>query len=218
MITLQATKREKEELVQTLRSKGIVPAVMYGPERESLMLSVDGKTFDHVFGEAGETTLVELNWDKEKAPVFVIDVQRDPLSNRPMHVDFYQPILNKPIEVDIPLIFEGEAPAVKDLGGTFIRNMNEVTVRALPQDIPHEITVDISGLATFDDIITIGDLKLGERVQIAQDQDPEEVIAQVMPAEDVEAELAVPVEEKVDEVQKSEEKGKKEEEGEEEEK
>ncbi|MDP3982096.1 MAG: 50S ribosomal protein L25 [bacterium] len=216
MITLQATKREKKELPQTLRSRGVLPAVAYGPKLTSSAISVDLKEFNKVFEESGETSLIQLEWNGEKASVFVVDVQRDPLSHRPMHVDFYQPILDKVIEVDVPLVFQGEAPAVKDLGGTFIRNMNEVTVRALPQNIPHEIMVDVLVLKTFDDVIAVKDLHIQEGVQITQD--PEEVIAQVVPAEDVDEQLATPIEENVEDIQKSEEKGKKEEDKEGEEK
>lgn len=99
------------------------------------------------------------------------------------------------------LIFEGEAPAVKNLEGVLIKNITEVEVEALPKDLPHEIKVDISCLETFDEHIKIKDLKLPEGVKVLAE--PEEVIALVTPPRTKEEleELEEKPEEKVEEVE-----------------
>jgi len=114
--------------------------------------------------------------------------------------------LEEEIEAEVPLIFEGEAPAVKDLGGTFIKNISELKVKALPQDLPKEIVVNIEKLKTFEDQILIKDLKVPSGVTILREK--EEIVAQVLPPEKVEEELEKPVEEKIEEVEKAEEEKK----------
>ena len=104
---------------------------------------------------------------------------------------------------------DGEAPAVKDLGGTLVKTISEVNVKALPQNLPKEIRISVEGLKTFEDNIFIKDLKTGEGIEILKK--PEEIVARVTPPEKVEEELAKPIEEKVEDVEKV---GEKKEEGE----
>ena len=101
------------------------------------------------------------------------------------------------------------------MGGTLVKSISEVEIKALPQNLPHEIKVEISSLKTFEDEILVKDLKVPEGVKILRK--PEEIIASVLPPEKVEEELEKPVEEKVEEVEKVGEKEKKEEEEEKEE-
>jgi len=125
----------------------------------------------------------------DEIPVLIKEVSRDPLTEKFLHVDFYQPKLKEAIEATIPLVFEGEAPAVKELGGTLVKNISEVEVKALPQNLPKEIKVNVGVLKTFEDHIKIADLKLPEGVKILKE--PEEIVAQVLPPEKVEEEKPV---------------------------
>jgi len=215
-------RKELGKKVRKLREKGIIPAILYGPEmisdrrKKALPLGVDEKQFEKIYQKAKESILISLNIEgqKKKPLVLIQDVKRDPLTLRPIHIDFYQPKLKEEIEAKIPLVLEGESLAVKESGGTLIKNIPEVQVKALPQDLPKEIKINIESLKTFEDKILIKDLKVPSRVKILRD--PEEIIAWVSPPEKVEEELAKPVEEKVEEVERVVEK--KEEEKEEEEK
>jgi len=199
MLNLTSQQRNKDEKLSLMRSSGAIPAVLYGPKNKPVSLKVDGKEFQKVYREAGESSLINLEANGAASPVLVREVQRDPLKGGVIHVDFYMPPLDKEIEIMVPLVFEGEAPAVKDLGGTFIRNIQEIEVRALPQNLPHEITVDITGLATFEDKITVSDLVVDSNVEILREK--EDAVAQAVPAEDVESELQKPVEEDVESVE-----------------
>lgn len=214
MLVLSAKiRKDSGKKVKNLRKNGLLPGVLYGPKiKEAQPLAVDLKQFEKVYQEVGESGLIslEIEGQKEKIPVLIHEVSRDPLTEKPIHVDFYQPKLEEEVEVVIPIIFEGEAPAVKDLGGTLVRNISEVKVRALPQNLPHEIKVNIESLKTFEDYILIKDLKLPEGVKILRGA--EEIVASVSPPEKVEEELVKPIEEKVEEVEKVEEKKKEEEE------
>ena len=211
MINLSAKIREIQgKKVKVLRKKGILPTVLYGPKIKNKILEVNLREFEEVYKEAGESTLISLEADGKKHLVLVHDVKKDPLSEEFIHVDFYQPSLEKEITVSVPIILEGEAPAVKSLGGTLIRDVSEVEVKALPQNLPKEIKVNIEGLKTLEDHILIKDLKIAEGVKVLKD--PKEIVASVVPPEKVEEELEKPVEEKVEEVEKVEkaEKAKKE--------
>jgi large subunit ribosomal protein L25 len=192
-------RKDLRKKVKKLREKGILPAVLYGPLlKKSQPLELDAKTFKKVYLEKGESSLIDLEIDNKKVPVLIHDVQKDPLTGEIIHVDFYQPDLKKEIEARVPIIFEGEAPAVKELGGTFVRSISEIEVKSLPEKLPREIKVDITRLKTFEDYILVKDLVLPEGVKIFKD--PNEIIAYVAHPEKVEEELKKPIEEKVDEV------------------
>lgn len=211
MINLTAKiRKELGKKVKNLRKKGILPGVLYGPKIESFSLEIDLKEFEKVYQAAGESSLIQLEIGQKKFLVLIYAVEIDALSQKPIHVDFYQPKLDEEITATIPLIFEGESQAVKDLGGTLVRNIHEVEVKALPQNLPHEIKVNIEKLKTFEDNILIKDLVLPKEVKTLKEA--EETVALVTPPEKIEEELEKPVEEKVEEVKIVEEKKEEEEE------
>jgi len=207
---------------KTLRKKGVLPAVLYGSKIhpvkprgagisplaklsnrvKNLNLEVDAKEFEKIYKEAGESSLISLNieGEKQKFLVLIHDIQLNPLTSKPIHVDFYQPRLEEEVKITVPIIFEGVSPAVKELGGTLVKDISEIEVRAKPQNLPHEIKVDIGSLKTFEDNIKISDLKIPAGVKILKE--PEEIIASVSPPEKIEEELVKPIEEKVEEVEK----------------
>src|SRR4029077_5513714 len=119
-----------------------------------------------VFSKAGESSLIELlvEGEKEKKSVLVNQIQKNPVSGNIIHIDFFQVSLKQEVEVAVPLVFEGVALAEKDLGGTLNKNMLELQVKALPQNLPHEVVVSINGLNTFSDHILVKDLILPKGV------------------------------------------------------
>ena len=202
MLTLSAKiRKEVGRKVKNLRKSGILPAVLYGPKIKNQNLEVGIKEFEKAFQEAGENTLVSLELQggkKETYLVLIHDLVRDSLTGSPLHVDLYQPSLEEKIEASIPVVLTGDSLAVKDLGGTLIKNIAEIRVKALPQNLPKEIVIDISGLKTFEDHILVKDLKFAEGVEIIRE--PSDIVVSVAQPEKVEEELAKPVEEKVEEV------------------
>ena len=208
-ISLSARVREVlGKKVKILRKKDILPAVLYGPKLKSLALQVDLKELEKVYKEAGESSLISLKVNDKKLLVLIHEIQRDPMTDKFLHVDFYQAPLKEKVEAAVSLVFEGISQAVKELGGTLVKNIVEVEVKALPQNLPHEIVVNIEGLKTFEDDILIKDLKVSEAVEILKE--PKEIVASVNPPEAVEEELEKPIEEKVEEVEKVEKKEKEE--------
>jgi large subunit ribosomal protein L25 len=201
MITLKAKERkELGKKVKNLRKQGILPAVLYGSKSKPQHLELDYKEFEKVYHQAGESSLITLEVADKKFLVLIHQMQSEPISLKTIHVDFFQPSLKEEILAKVPLVFIGEAPAVKELGGTFIRNISELEIKALPQNLPHEIKVDTASLLTFENSILIKDLKLPEGVKTLKAQD--DIVAFVAPPEKVEEELEKPIETKVEEVEK----------------
>ncbi len=201
MLKLKVQKRGLDQKVKALRKEGMLPGVLYGPlvGKESIPVMVDLKEFKKVFKEAGESSLIELDLEGKAYQALIHDFQLDPLSLEFIHVDFYAPSFTEEVESFVPLVFEGEAPAVSKLGGTLVKNLQELKVRALPQDLPSEIKVNLSSLDEFHKGIKVKDLQISSQVKVLAD--PEQVIVTVIPPEDVEAELDKPIEEDFSQIQ-----------------
>lgn len=182
MEQLKAKSRDnKKESLAKIRKSGGIPAVVYGHKIPNVNLTLHEPAFAKLYKIAGETTVIDLQVEGEKASrkVLVHDVARDPIRNFVTHVDLYQINVSEKIKTHVPLVFIGESAAVKSEGGVLVKNIYKVEAEALFQDFPHEITVDISKLATFNDIITIADLPVSANVKIHAD--PKEIVAKVMP-------------------------------------
>lgn len=202
MLSVKAKKREvKGKKVKKLRKQGILPAVLYGPKIKDLSIEIDLKDFENIYKQAGESSLISLEVGDDKFSVLIHEVKKDPLTGNIVHADFYQPILTEEVEANVPVVFEGESAAVKELGATLVKEIQEVEIKALPQNLPHEIKVNIESLKTFEDEILIKDLKVAENVKIQKE--PDEIVAVVIApeTEKIEEELEKPVEEKVEEVE-----------------
>ena len=147
------------------RKAGMIPAVLYGHGLDPKMYWVNVIEFGKIYRAAGESTLFTLSSGKGAGVnVLLHDMQLDPITNHVSHVDFYQVRMDEELETDIVLEFIGEAPAVRELGGVFVKTLETVEVKCLPKDLPHSIVVDISTLVTFDDQIKVSDLALGAGV------------------------------------------------------
>ncbi len=210
MISLNAKiRKDFGSKTKSLKKRGGIPAVVYGPGVKNFSLEVDEKEFKKVLKVAGESSLVELLVDGEKKPVLIHEIQKNPITDAIIHIDFFQASLKEEVEVAIPLVFEGVAPAEKDLGGTLNKNMLEIEVKALPQNLPHEIKVSIEGLKTFEDHVLVKDLVLPANVTVSKD--PEEIVASVLAPVNIEEELAAEITENVEDVGTSKEEKKEEE-------
>ncbi len=163
--------------VSQIRNSGFVPAVLYGKGQEPISLQVPQKDFHKTFKAAGESTLVYVTVDGKTHPTIIHDISRHPGSDAIIHADFYKVNLSEKIKTNIPVVFIGESEAVKE-GAILVRNVNEIEVEALPADLPHEISVDISKLVKFGDQILLKDIDLGSKVEVIGNPDEIIVVAQ----------------------------------------
>ena len=179
--------------VKALRKSGYIPAVLYGKGQESISLQIPVKDFNKVLKEAGESTLVYVEVGGHSYPTIIHDVALDPAKDTIVHADFYKVSLTEKVKTKVPVEFVGESPAVKDLAGILVKNVNELEVEALPQNLPHEISVDISLLKAFNDQILVKDIKLGSDVKLLADEDLILVtVKEPKSQEEIDAELAEP--------------------------
>jgi len=165
-----------------LRRSGIVPGVVYGKGEGSTNVQVEAKTFEVLYRAAGKTSVVKfkLPGASRATSGFIKSVQRHPLSGQALHVDYYLVNLNVEMEVDIPLVFTGVAPAVEQSGGTLLHNVSSVRVKALPTNIPHEIEVNVATLTSLDVAIHVRDLSFN-RDLVHVLTDGETLVATVVP-------------------------------------
>lgn len=175
MLTLSVEKREKDGAsASVLRRKDFIPAVVYGARQQSTPISVSARAFEKVLREAGEATIVALSGLGEPVPTLIHEVDFDPITNQPRHVDFYAVTKGKKVQVAIPLVFTGESAAVK-AGANLVKVLHELEIKADPMNLPHDISVDLTALAAVHDKIHARDLVLPSGAELAVD--PDEVVA-----------------------------------------
>lgn len=189
MLKLNVTQRDTKTQPDAVRAEGKIPAVFYGPKETSTPVTIDRKEFEKVWREAGETTVVTLVGLGDEKESLIHQVDFHPVTGLVQHVDFYVVEKGKKVRTHVPLVFIGEAPAVKSLGGTLMKTLHEIEVEALPKDLPHEIEIDISVLETFQSAITINDIPVPAGVEILGN--PDDTIAAIAePTEEEEAPVA----------------------------
>lgn len=199
-LVLKAQPRNNVKAL-VLRGQEKLPAVLYGRSIKNQNLAVSQRDFQKIYKEAGSSSLVNLIIDSEPPRrVLIHEVQADPISGKFIHADFYQVKMTEKIKAEVSLVFVGASRAVKEKGGVLVKNITELEVEALPEDLPHELIVDISSLKTFEDAVKISDLKLPKGVEVLAEK--EEIVAMVSPPRSEEELKALEEEvvEKVEEV------------------
>lgn len=161
MVAFKADKREIiGKKVKNLREGGLVPAVLYGQGRPSIPLVLIGREFASVYRTVGESSIADLEFGGEKEKVIVSSIQQDPVTGETLHVDFHRVEAGETVSVTIPIEFVGESSVIKSGQGMLLTLLSELEVECLPEDIPHQMEIDISGLAVVDAGIAIKDLPL----------------------------------------------------------
>lgn len=181
--------------VKFIRRQGKLPAVLCRKGKESISLEIDSNDFLKVYKETGETGVIQLTVKdgekNEKAKnVLIHEIAKDPLTDEIIHADFQEIRMDEKLTATVPLVFVNESPAVKGEGGTLVKNIKEVQVKAFAKDFPRQIEVDISVLKTFDDRIQVKDLSVSAEVKILAQQ--EETVALVSPPRKEEAVVEAP--------------------------
>lgn len=198
MVPLKASAREKTAKAAVLRLSGEIPCILYGHEVKSTLLQCKEGSLKKVYERVGESTLVELEIGSQKIPVLFYDISMDPVSDRITHADFYAVNMKEEVETDVPIRFQDIAPALAQPDTVFVTTMDHVTVRCLPANLPHELSVSIESLLQIGDSISVSDVPAPEGVRILnspetvialiQKKREEEVIEEVKPAEGLAAE------------------------------
>jgi large subunit ribosomal protein L25 len=178
-LVLEAQNRDTfGKKLKKLRIEGKLPGNIFGPDIKSQSVTVDVKDFRRIYRKAKETAVVYIKHDKKETPVLIRAVQKHPVKNILLHVDFRNIDLKQKIETKVPVEVIGEAPAVEQKGGVLLTQLNEITVEALPDQIPSNITVDIAGLNEVGDEIKIIDLPKSDKYTIIEE--PEKAVISII--------------------------------------
>ncbi|HEY4514488.1 MAG TPA: 50S ribosomal protein L25 [Candidatus Paceibacterota bacterium] len=159
MLALEVKKRDAKESSDTLRKRGFMPAVIYGPKENSTAIAISAHEFDRLWKEAGETTVISLHGIGDEKETLIHDVQFHPVTDKPLHADFYVLEKGKKIKIKVPLVFAGVSPAEK-AGHIIVKALHEIEIEVPPAQLPRDLPVEISMLAGVGDHITAGQIKI----------------------------------------------------------
>lgn len=165
-ITLKGEIRDPKAKLAALREQGYVPGVYYGHKEAATPCVFPLISFKKVWKVAGESTVVTLEMPKGKVSALIHEVQVDPIKGQPIHVDFYAIEKGHEVSVHVPIEFIGVSEAVKTLGGTLVKVLRELEVKAQPENLPHNITIDISPLTALDSQILAESIVLPKGVTL----------------------------------------------------
>jgi large subunit ribosomal protein L25 len=163
--------------VSQLRRQGLVPVALYGPKVKPMSLQIPYRPLQIALMKAGGTNLIDIQVDGSTQTVLAREVQRDVLRGDILHVDFFVVDLTVSIQIDVPLHFINEAPAVSTRKGILITGPTVLTIETLPSNLLSEIEIDLSGLNEVGDAIHVRDVTLGAGIVIIND--PDEMIARI---------------------------------------
>jgi large subunit ribosomal protein L25 len=162
--------------VRKMRKSALLPAVVYSKDFGNISLQVKMGEFVRLYKETGKTKVIELHIDEGKSvPCIIHDIDVHPVRGVPRHVDFLAVNLKQKVKASVPVEYVGVPVGVVELGAVLVNDVQELEVEALPDNIPDKITIDVSILATFDDVIRISDLPKSEIYEILEE--PETALA-----------------------------------------
>lgn len=190
----QATGKEN---ARKIRGQGLLPAVLYGQDSESIPLTVDARDFFNLtHSGAGAHVIIKLKMDGDKkAPTVIVkEIQRDPIRDKVLHIDFQKIALNEKIQASVPVNIIGDSVGIRE-GGILQHGTWELEVEALPTDIPGHIEVDITDIHVGESI-RVRDLPAIEKVLIVAAED--DVIASIIPPPTLKEAAIAPEEEEVE--------------------
>jgi large subunit ribosomal protein L25 len=169
--SLQIAKRTIEgKKVKTLRTQGITPIHLYGSGFESLSMQADFKDLINVLNENGFSIPITLNDGENDILVFARSVQRHPLTEEILHVDFQVVSKDDEVEIEVPINLSGESPAVKNFGGILIKLLETIKISSKVDKVPKSIELDISVLESLEQSLLVSEINVPEGVEIITDE------------------------------------------------
>ena len=172
-----------------LRREGYVPGVVYGPSTDSMSVQFPYRAVEVMLMNAGGTNLIDIMVEGKAYPSLAREVQRDVVRGDILHVDFLAVDQSQRINVEVPIIIEGQSPVIVAREGILITGRSSLTLEVFPSDIRDRIVIDLSALVELGDEVLVRDLTFGENVTVHND--PNEMLAKIVqpPAARADAEL-----------------------------
>jgi large subunit ribosomal protein L25 len=178
-VSFNATARDAvgKGAARTLRSKGEIPAVIYGHGREPQPLSLNARDLDKMLGHIqAESTVIEVTFGSTTSKTLIREIQRHPIRRQILHVDFQALVAGEKVTVNIPIVLQGIPEGVRLGGGVLDQTLREVEIEVDPSNIPDHIEYDVTNLV-IGDSVHVSDLKVPEGVEVLDD--PETSVAVV---------------------------------------
>jgi large subunit ribosomal protein L25 len=179
-LTVEKRSTNGKNEARRSRAAGRIPAVVYGAGKPNVPITVDRKALSDVFREgAGENAifLLKLGGSDQSRHAMIREMQRDPVSRRPLHIDFVRVLMDVKITVKVPIEVVGIAKGVKTEGGILDTVTREVEIECLPGNIPAGLAVDVNELA-IGDALRISQIPAPEGVRIVDN--PEKIVVHVV--------------------------------------
>jgi len=179
MAELELSVEKRSEVgsapARRLRSKGLIPAVLYGLGQDTITLKVPESEFEDLLRKGGGHQIIYLNLDGQRQPALVKDVQRHPITRRPLAIDFIRIDLSKPVTVSVPLQIVGTPEEDLPSEANITLATHEVQIRGLPTNVPPVIEVDVAPLR-LDRPVTIADLPKGDYEYLQPEDTPVAIV------------------------------------------
>ena len=192
--TINVQKRDIDESVKKLKRMGKIPGVIYGHNEKTRHIMVDDVEFRKLLSElTSESTIITVKYGKESFDCVIKEIQKDILTDRINHIDFYHLHKGEKVTITVPVVLEGDAKGVKE-GGVLDFVTREIEVECLPKDIISEVKVDISDVG-IGDTIHVRDLPLDTRKYRILEDPSEPIISIIMPKAAIAEEAIEEVEE-----------------------
>lgn len=179
-LEIKARVKGKASLLTAIRKNSQVPGVIYGLSGESQMITMDYNSVVKVINEAGSSRVINLDMDGKNTPVILREIQKDPLSDKLIHVDFLAVSEKQLLTTIVPLKFSGTSKAVREQGGKLEIKKQLIRVRCFPQDLPAFVEVNLNELVNIGSDITVSHLPVDKKVNILDDAN-EPVVNVVVP-------------------------------------
>jgi large subunit ribosomal protein L25 len=166
--------------VAALRRQGITPANVFGHKIESTSVQASTVDLTHLLRASSRNAIINLSVEGEATPrtVVVRDLDRDPVTGRLLHVDFYQVSMTEKMRAEVQVVLTGSSEAVATYGGILLQTLETIAVEALPGDIPERFEADVTVLTELEQGIHVRDLRIDE-TKITVHTDPDVVVARV---------------------------------------
>jgi large subunit ribosomal protein L25 len=170
-ISAEARSQRGKNEMNRLRASGKSPATLYGAGKDPVAVTVAPKELNRILAsKTGHNTIFDLAVSGgETVPVMIVDWQLDPVKDTALHYDLKRIDMALPIVVKVPVHLKGESRGVKLQGGLMEVISREIEIRVLPNEIPEEFVVDVSGLG-LNQSVRAGDIPLSESMELLSDE------------------------------------------------
>ena len=206
-VSFNATARDAtgKGAARSLRSRGQVPAVIYGHDHKAQALSLNARDLDKLLGHIqAESTVIEVTVDGQTSKTLIREIQRHPIKRQILHVDFQALVAGEKVTVSIPIVLTGVAEGVRLEGGVLDHTLRELEIEVDPSSIPDHVELDVTNMV-IGDSLHVSDIKVPEGVEILDDPEtsvavlaaPRAVIEEAPAAEAVEGALEAAAEPEV---------------------